>query len=85
MVSVRLAATPRRARRCGRRGGWSGSRRRHCAWADALRRDLLLEELSQAEERVGRVTAELNRRADAHPGVVLLRTPRTRRVARPGM
>jgi transposase len=42
--------------------------------ADALRRDLLLEELAQAEERVGRVTAELDRRADAHPGVALLRT-----------
>jgi transposase len=41
---------------------------------DALRRDLLLEELAQAEERVGRVTKELDRRADAHPGVALLRT-----------
>jgi transposase len=42
--------------------------------ADALRRDLLLEELAQADERVGRVTAELDRRGDAHPGVALLRT-----------
>ena len=42
--------------------------------ADALRRDLLLEELAQADERVGRVTRELDRRADAHPGVALLRT-----------
>jgi transposase len=42
--------------------------------ADALRRDLLLEELAQADERIGRVTAELDERADAHPGVALLRT-----------
>ena len=42
--------------------------------ADALRRDLLLGELSDAEARVGRVTRELDRRADAHPGVALLRT-----------
>jgi len=42
--------------------------------ADALRRDLLLEELAQADERIGRVTKELDRRADAHPGVALLRT-----------
>ena len=42
--------------------------------ADTRRLDLLLEELAQAEERVGRVTAELDRRADAHPGVALLRT-----------
>ena len=42
--------------------------------AGALRRDLLLEELSEAEARVGRVTKELDRRADAHPGVALLRT-----------
>ena len=42
--------------------------------ADALRRDLLLEELGEAEARVGRVTKELDRRADAHPGVALLRT-----------
>ena len=41
---------------------------------DALRRDLLLEELAQAEARVARVTKELDRRADAHPGVALLRT-----------
>jgi transposase len=42
--------------------------------ADALRRDLLLEELGEAEARVGRVTKELDKRADAHPGVALLRT-----------
>jgi transposase len=42
--------------------------------ADALRRDLLLEELSEAQARVVRVTKELDRRADAHPGVTLLRT-----------
>src|SRR5687767_178587 len=42
--------------------------------ADALRRDLLLEELGEAEARVGRVTKDLDRRADAHPGVALLRT-----------
>jgi len=42
--------------------------------ADGLRRDLLLEELAEADRRVARVTAELDRRADAHPGVALLRT-----------
>lgn len=42
--------------------------------ADAVRRELLLEELAQADARVGRVTAELDRRGDAHPGVTLLRT-----------
>jgi transposase len=42
--------------------------------ADALRRDLLLDELAQADGRVARVTKELDRRADAHPGVTLLRT-----------
>jgi transposase len=42
--------------------------------ADALRRDLLLEELGEAEARVGRVTKDLDKRADAHPGVALLRT-----------
>jgi transposase len=41
---------------------------------DALRRELLLEELAQADERVGRVTKGLDRRADAHPGAALLRT-----------
>jgi transposase len=41
---------------------------------DALRRDLLLEELRDADARVARVTAELDRRAAAHPGVALLRT-----------
>ena len=42
--------------------------------ADALRRDLLLEELGEADARVGRVTRELDKRAGAHPGVALLRT-----------
>jgi transposase len=42
--------------------------------ADALRRELLLEELGEADTRVVRVRKELDRRADAHPGVALLRT-----------
>ena len=41
---------------------------------DALRRDLLVEELKDADVRIARVTAELDRRADKHPGVTLLRT-----------
>ena len=41
---------------------------------DALRRDLLIEELKEADTRIARVTAELDRRAEAHPGVTLLRT-----------
>ena len=56
-----------------------GDPRRH------LRRDLLLEEMGGAEARVRRVTAELDKRADARPGVALLRTvpgvgPRTAEV-----
>ena len=63
---------------CGKRL-WSG---RGLAWlaaaalceADALQRELLLEELAQVEQRVRRLTAELDARAARHPGVALLRT-----------
>jgi transposase len=41
---------------------------------DALRRDLLAEELAGLTAKVRRVEAELKGRADAHPGVTLLRT-----------
>lgn len=58
---------------------WSG---KGVAWlkavplegADALRRDLLAEELSGLTEKVRRVEKELKVRADAHPGVTLLMT-----------
>jgi transposase len=40
----------------------------------ALERDLLMSELQQHQERVGRVENELNRMAATHPGVQLLRT-----------
>ena len=42
--------------------------------AGALVRDALLEELAELAGKVKRVEAELARRADAHPGVALLRT-----------
>jgi transposase len=40
----------------------------------ALERDLLLEDLTQHNTRLKRVDARLKERADAHPGVALLRT-----------
>lgn len=81
-VKAQLRAILRSAGCCDAPAGKALWSRRGLAWlgavalseADALRRDLLLEELSEAEGRVGRVTAELDRRADAHPGVALLRT-----------
>lgn len=42
--------------------------------AAALKRDLLLEELAEAQRRVRTVTKELDRMGDRHPGVLLLRT-----------
>jgi transposase len=42
--------------------------------ADALRRDLLADELSELTARVRRVERELDARAAGHPGVALLRT-----------
>jgi transposase len=42
--------------------------------SDALRRDMSLEELEEVNQKIRRVEKELDRRADAHPGVALLRT-----------
>ena len=42
--------------------------------ADALRRDLAVGELAEANAKVRRVERALNKRAAAHPGVTLLRT-----------
>ena len=42
--------------------------------SDALRRDMSLEELDEVNRKIRRVEKELNRRADAHPGVTLLKT-----------
>lgn len=42
--------------------------------SDALRRDMSLEELEEVNQKIRRVEEELNRRADAHPGVALLKT-----------
>jgi transposase len=58
---------------------WSGKglawlREQPLADAEALVRDALLEELAELAAKVARVEAELARRADAHPGVALLRT-----------
>jgi transposase len=53
--------------------------------ADALRRDLLAEELAELTAKVKRVERELDARADRHPGVALLRTtPGRRRADRRG-
>ena len=42
--------------------------------SSALRRDLLLERLSELKQKLGRVNQQLDKTADAHPGVALLRT-----------
>ncbi len=42
--------------------------------SDALQRDILLDELEHQEKQVARVTRELDRIAQAHPAVALLRT-----------
>jgi transposase len=42
--------------------------------ADALRRDMSLEELGEVNQKIRRVEKELDRRADAHAGVTLLKT-----------
>jgi transposase len=42
--------------------------------ADALRRDLAVDELDEVNARLRRVDKELDRRAADHPGVTLLRT-----------
>jgi transposase len=39
-----------------------------------VQRDVLLDELEEAEKRIGRVEGELNAQGKAHPGVHLLRT-----------
>lgn len=41
---------------------------------DALRRDMLVEELGHFDKQITRVTQELDRIAEKHPGVILLRT-----------
>ena len=83
-VKAKLRALLRGAGICGEGAPagkrlWSGRGR---AWlaaaelcqADALRRELLLEELDQVQTRIKRLTAELDARAANHPGVALLRT-----------
>lgn len=42
--------------------------------ADALRRDLLAEELGELNQKIKRVEKQLAQRADGHPGIALLRT-----------
>jgi transposase len=58
---------------------WSGKgiqwlKAQPLAEPDALRRDLAAEELEEVNVKLKRVDKELNRRADAHPGVTLLKT-----------
>jgi len=81
-VKAQLRALLRGAGACDAPAGKALWSKKGLAWlagvqlpgTDALRRDLMLEELGEAEARVGRVTKELDKRADAHPGVALLRT-----------
>jgi len=42
--------------------------------ADGLRREVMLDELAEAEEKVAKVEKELNKIAKGHPGVALLMT-----------
>jgi transposase len=42
--------------------------------ADSLRRDLLVQELCELNQKIKRVEKQLAQRANAHPGVTLLRT-----------
>ena len=42
--------------------------------ANSLRRDLLVQELGELNQKIKRVEKELAQRATAHPGVTLLRT-----------
>jgi transposase len=58
---------------------WSGKglawlREQSLSEADALRRDMSVEELGEVNQKIRRVEKELDRRADAHPGVTLLKT-----------
>ena len=58
---------------------WSGKglkwlKEQSLSESDALRRDMSIEELEEVNQKIRRVEKELNRRADAHPGVTLLRT-----------
>jgi transposase len=83
-VKAKLRALLRGAGICGADAP-SGKRlwsRRGLTWlasaelceADALQRELLLEELTQVQQRIARLTAELDARAAKHPGVALLRS-----------
>jgi transposase len=42
--------------------------------ADALRRDMSIDELEEVNHKIRRIEKELDRRADAHPAVTLLKT-----------
>jgi transposase len=80
-VKSQLRALGRGAGLDAPRGGrlWSG---KGLAWlkeqplcpGDALRREMMLDELTDLAGRLKRVEKELTRRGDAHPGVTLLRT-----------
>jgi transposase len=56
------------------RKGLAWFKQQELAEADALRRDMSLEELQEVNAKIRRVEKELGRRADAHPGVTLLKT-----------
>jgi transposase len=62
------------AKRLWSRKGVAWLKEQELEESDALRRDMSLEELEEVNAKIRRVEKELNRRADAHPGVALLRT-----------
>ncbi len=79
-IKNRLRAILRRSHIKAPKRLWSKVKRRWlseqelASVGEALQRDMLLEDLAYVESQVERVEAELNRRADAHPGVGLLKT-----------
>ena len=62
------------AKRLWSRKGLAWLKEQELEESDALRRDMSLEELEEVNAKIRRVEKELNQRADAHPGVALLKT-----------
>jgi transposase len=62
------------AKRLWSRKGLAWLKGQELSESDALRRDMSLEELEEVNAKIRRVEKELDRRADAHGAVALLRT-----------
>lgn len=65
---------PRASKLWSRRGRTALGQMTFLTETAVLQRDVLLDELNQAETSIRRVTRELDRIAEQHPGVILLRT-----------